>query len=147
MDVQTEHLPSVDFSAYRTYRWEPGKILVPGQPLGIDRRVVQTIDRALAAKGLKKQTGATDLVVTYFIGVEEALYTSTRQAWNFGLGSGARGITYERGRLIVWMLDPRLGRDVWRGEAIAPLEQDEGKPGEQLERAVAAIFEDFPPEK
>jgi len=147
IDVQTQHLPSVDFSAYRTYRWAPGKILVPGKPVGIDQRVVETIDRTLATKGLKKQDGATDLVVTYYIGVKEALYTSTEQAWSFGLGTGARGITYERGRLIVWMLDPRLGRDVWRGEAIAPVEEQGSKPGEQLKRAVAAMFEDFPPKK
>lgn len=147
IDVQTQHLPSVDFSAYRTYRWAPGKILVPGKPVGIDQRVVETIDRTLVTKGLKKQDGATDLVVTYYIGVKEALYTSTEQAWSFGLGTGARGITYERGRLIVWMLDPRLGRDVWRGEAIAPVEEQGSKPGEQLKRAVAAMFEDFPPKK
>ena len=55
--------PNADLTKYRTYQWD--KPLPPGNPI-VQQTIIQSIDQAMAAKGLAKVLDGADVTVVYF---------------------------------------------------------------------------------
>lgn len=149
-----------DFSAYRTYDWKSLRKSKDGgaaEALGA-RRVVQTVDAALAQKGLKLDRGDKPDLLLYLETrwekhrVRSSVTVGTRVGWGpMRMVTRTQGPvrTYREGSLILEMTDARSGEVVWVGEA-----EDVFQPGmdpqdaeSRVQEAVRRLLEGFPPHR
>src|SRR5262249_50685586 len=86
--VQVGADPAVNLNTYKTYAWAPG--LAGPNPL-IHQIIVDAVDNALAAKGLKKVETDSDLMVSIFAATESDLHISY-PSWTPGMGAISTGI-------------------------------------------------------
>jgi len=150
LKVYTDHDPAADFKRYRTFDFL-------GQPKGLDqlmgKRARAEVASQLRAKGLHRATGRPDLLVA--IGArtraERQINTvSFGWGWGYGWWGGMGGSTsYVRdvpiGALVVDLVDGRNKQLVWRGMASDYLSPDPQENAGMLHRAVAKMFEAYPP--
>ena len=148
--------PAVDFSKYKTYTWDEGKLANPI----IRQHIVTAVDREMAAKGLQKVASDPDLIVTT-ITVTESDLTITNPSWAPALNSIATGIpsssqawTVTKGTLLINISDAKTKNGVWRGTATDTLENgptgDRARDAKLVEKpinkAVQKMFKKFPPQ-
>ena len=97
--VATDYDHSANFSNFKTYTWTASKN--PAEDPLRNQRIIENIDRQLAAKGLQKVDGEADLHVTYTGNLKEI--TSLQ-----GFGSGGRwlGGRCPLRRCWRWILHP-----------------------------------------
>ena len=148
--------PSADLTKYKTYQWD--KPLPPGNPI-VQQAIVDSIDQAMAAKGLTKLTEGADVTVVYF----GAANTDTQigyPSWSNGMGSGAStGIAVgtqswpvHKGTLVVDLVDGKTKNSVWRGTATSILKdgptgnaaKDAQRVAEPIRKSVDKMFKQFP---
>jgi hypothetical protein len=152
-DVTVNYVPGTDFSKYKTYKWvEIQGAEKPDQI--IDTQIKQAIDKALAAGGLVKVTGAeASLYVAYQIAFTKEQTWNTYNvggpyAWRYGGGSGqATSTTITIGTVALDMYDPAAKELVWKGQASKTLsnEKDPEKRQKNIDKAMAKLLKDFPP--
>ncbi len=153
---------NIDFTQYRTYRWEAH----PGTK-ELDEltktRLSAALNTELAKKGLTQAgTGDADLVLVYQIAIRtEKEITFFDTGWGYGPGwrrgwYGARSgstvsttNTIQVGSLVLDMFDAKKKQLVWR--AVASKAIDEGVKPEQREKnaakAAQKLLKNFPPKK
>jgi hypothetical protein len=162
-DVRYNFDKDADFGAFKTYKWV---VLKDAQPLSdlADKQVKSAVDAELAKKGLTKvDDESADLYVGYQAGVsKEKEYSSFSTGWGYGpgwYGGGWYGptggtvtgstTTIYIGQLALDMYASRPHTLVWRGMASKTIDT-EAKPEKQqknLEKAVAKMLKNYPPEK
>ena len=160
-DVRYNFDKSVNFSAFRTYKWVDIKGATTLGDLA-DRQLKAAVDAELAKKGLtKSDSGTADLLIGYQAGInQEKEYTSFDSGWGYGPGwygggwyGGGGGMTTGQtstiyiGQLALDMYASTPKTLVWRGAASKTLDP-KAKPEKQqknLEKAVAKMLKNYPP--
>jgi len=143
----------------------------PGAPIGgstvsddqlLEQDIERAVDAQLAAKGLTKVEQGGDLLVGYKAQVnEEKSINLFGSGWGGGPWGGWGGwggglssmslqgqtSTVPIGTLVVGLYDPARKQMVWRGDASKTvyLKKDANKNYQQLEKAVAKLFKNYPP--
>lgn len=143
-DVNVDYDRKADFSKCATYAW------VPGQPAPnplVDRRIVDAIDGALAAKGWKKVEASPGCFVTYQASVKEQKSLQVRQpgGWRFAGGMGSVDVkSILSGMLVVDIGDAAAKELMWRGVARDTISDKPEKNEKKLAKVVAKMFKGLP---
>ena len=156
-DVHYNYDRGTNFAAYKTYQWVdlpgPGG-KVPDQL--IDQAIKRAIDEQLAQKGLTKVEKDADLYVGYqaVINLEKGV-----NLWGTGDGFGGWGgwgnrtiqgqtSTIPVGVLVVDLYDVGRKQLIWRGDATKTidLKKDPDKNYRNLQKAMAKLFKNYPPQ-
>lgn len=156
MQVVTDTDPEASFAGRTTYRWDflprdagTGDPWVSSDFLA--RRVVEAVDRELAAKGYRRTAvqDDPDFLVDFHAAVVDVL--EARETWTMHEGpAGAAGppeiVRYKRGTLILDVVDPATGRQIWRGWAMDAVDERlrPEKTEPQIQKAIHAILARFP---
>jgi len=151
--------PNVNFSNYKTYSWD--KPLPPGNPM-IQQTIVESIEQAMAAKGLTKVEENGDLSVGYFAASNTDIQTGypvfsdkmgTSAAPNTVTSLSSYPVT--KGSIVVNIVDGKTKNTVWRASAVHVLKDGpSGNPAKDAERvdkpirrSVEKMFNKFPRSK
>ena len=153
-----------NFASYHTYQWVdlpgPGGT-VPDQL--IDQAIRRAVDEQLAQKGLTRVDNNADLYVGYHAvireekGINLSAFGTGGGPWGGwggpwgGMGSGTvtgQTSTIAVGTLLVDMYDPAKKRLIWRGDASKTLDlkKDPDKNYKNLQKAMAKLFKNYPPQ-
>jgi hypothetical protein len=142
-EVSVDYDRQADFSRCRTYAWAAGR---PAESTLVDKRIVQAVDEALAAKGLRKGEGGPGCYVMYHASVKEQHGLA---AWGTGgrfLGGMATVdvTTVKNGMLVVDIGDAATRQLIWRGVAKDTLSDKPEKNQKKLRKCMDKMFKDFP---
>jgi hypothetical protein len=163
--VSQDYAPTTDFSALKTYHWDPAVLSneknIKGDPL-LDARIHKAIDRKLAAMGyVLKTDGSSDFVVNYQTDMRQRLTSDgPTTSFSFGFGSfgnfGGIGIgtgttirDEDEATLIINILSGKDNSLLWRGTSSRYVYHYD-KPEELtkiINEHVDAILAQFPPNK
>ena len=153
--VQVGADPGVDLTKIKTYNWAPGPI-VPN-PL-ISQMIVDTIDAAMAAKGLRKVETDPEMIVVAFGAIDSDIH-STYPSWmpalnsiNTGIVSNTQSRPIAKGTLVVEMQDSKTKSSLWRGQSEQTLdrgptgnrEKDAKTVAKPIKQAVDKMFKQYP---
>jgi hypothetical protein len=154
--VRSDFDPGADFSQLRTYAWLPGMDATNDPRLDtklLDRRVRESVDRHLAAKGYRKVDTAPSFHVAYHVYVNRQTQSFHEPIGPYGYSWwGARGpvnsYQYDEGSLLVDVIDPGTNVLMWRGAATAIIDPRASvkEREERVDKAVASLLEKFPPQ-
>ena len=136
---------ATDFSKFKTYEWAPGhKALDPAW----DKAIIDGIDKALAAQGLKKGSPADILVEYHAIQSEEVdLRTFDNKAPAQGAERAAAQIV-RKGTLAIDLREPASRKVVWRVAAERAISAMTGAERDAfVAKLVATMFESYPTAK
>jgi hypothetical protein len=149
VSVSTDFDSKADFSKYKTFGWlkekeSNGVNDVSGE---MHEYIKKAVDQQLTAKGLMKATVNNDLSVVYHAGNKKEL---EEEEYGYGGWWGAGGgvtIEYEKGSLVVDLVDRRENKLVWRGTAKAVLSENPSDAEREatIDEAVEKMFKKFPP--
>ena len=162
--VRVDFDHSTSFGAYKTYclkGFANKNSPLPAFPNQlIQDRIAGYIEEALAARGLKRASTAEDLRVSYRIDVREQPQYITYgdgwgpgwgwDGWGYGWGAGSGfstttvQMTYE-GTLVVDMVDVKRNKLVFEGTSAQSISSRPEKNSKKLAKAVAEVFEKYPP--
>jgi hypothetical protein len=128
--------PDYDFSQVGTFAWQPsaGESLEQSDPF-LHEHIINTIEFQLTSHGLAEVDSNPDVLVTYYSSTDTNVrLDSTTFGYGFGgYGRGSWGyygygmagpsvaststrvVEYERGTLVIDIIDPGLDELVWRG--------------------------------
>jgi hypothetical protein len=157
--VRVDYDHGRSFSHFKTYSWgsPPDGTVLPAQwgegafPNQLmQERIVAYVEEALAARGLRRVQKGGDLVIAYQIQVSEEQQLTTVGS-GFGWGWDGGGVatttmqTFLKGTLVVDMVDGRQNKLVFQGVSTQSVSSRPGKNTKKLQKAVAEIFERYPP--
>ena len=148
--------PNVNFSNYKTYSWD--KPLPPGNPM-IQQTIVESIEQALATRGLTKVEENGDLTVAYFA----ASNTDTQIGYpvfsdKMGTSASPNTVTslssysVTKGSIVVNIVDGKTKNTVWQASAVHVLKdgpsgnaaKDAERVDKPIRRSVEKMFNKFP---
>lgn len=159
--VEVDYDTHRDFSQLKDYAWLPFSVEQQRQDPVLyntltDKRMRQSIDRVLAAKGFRcVNVSEADFLLTYHLKVEQKL-ESDRFGYGFGYGWDRYGVMagtgrdiyqYEEERVLVDVLDARSRELLWRGGVSEELDRY-ASPREREGRVLRQVHEiltQFPP--
>jgi hypothetical protein len=147
--VTTEFDAAVDFGKFKTFAIRDGQLNSRSPALNSEltrKRVEADIERALAAKGLTKAAGRSDLNVFFTFGSERRVDTETYPAGWRGLGTRVARVPYAEGTLVIDLRDPSTRSLVWRGVAVDG-ESNPAKLADKLDDMVKKSIAKYPPKK
>jgi hypothetical protein len=136
--IEVSSDPQVDFTKYSTYTW--GKGTEAAQPQA-QERIVSSIERELAERGLHKVDEGADLIVVSHAFAASSPTVSARGIWyvaHVDIGEARDGT------LWVDVLDAGSQKTVWRGAVEKAVE---GKPDrilDKIDKIVDRMFAKFP---
>jgi Domain of unknown function (DUF4136) len=148
--VSTDYDHSVDFGRYKTYSWLR---VEAGDSLWADR-IMNDVDRQLAAKGWTRVPSGGDAVLAAFSSTQiqptlRTFYDGFGGGWGWqGFADGIAITTVENtpiGTLVVDIFDSRTKKLIWRGTDAEALSHKPEKNEKKLEKEVEKIFKHFPP--
>jgi hypothetical protein len=149
--------PNVDFDRYHTFAWDEADELPTGDPRLDDnpffvQRLHTTIQARLGERRIRYSADNPDLLVHHHATVRdrvEVIAADRERGYEpTASGEGAEVIQWEEGTILVDIADAETRQIVWRGWAMADVEQalnDPVKMTELVYDAVAKMFELFPP--
>jgi hypothetical protein len=161
--VKHDFDPEYDFLKFKTYRWASAKEINPQDELQkyplVYKRVVASVDKALAKKGMKKVEGDDfDVVVVAHAGSKERMQvTQTGGGYYGGYGGwydpwwgpygGSTTVSYfEEATLVVDIVSWEKKELAWRGMATGVVKDLEGEEQQQrLDGIAEKIFAEYPP--
>lgn len=115
----------------------------------INQEIKRAVDEQLAQKGLTKVDKDADLHVGYHAAIrqEQSLYVSGWGGWWDGSVQGQTS-SVPVGTIVVDLYDAAQKRLIWRGDATKTidLKKDPDKNYKSLQRAMAKLFKDYPPQ-
>jgi len=157
-DIRYNFARGTDFSKYKTYKWvRVPNAQYPNQIL--DSQITAAIDSQLAAKGLTKTEGDSDLFVAYQVAVNQEKewnsFSTGDGMWGWGGWGGWGGMqsttttskTINIGTLNLDMYDAAKKQQVWRGAASKTLGsgKDPRKVEKNINKAMAKLLKKYPP--
>ena len=114
----------------------------------VDLRVRPAVERELGARRLRKvENERPDFLVTYYAALERPI-DAQAITYAAGVPITAKLVTnYERGMLVIDVLDARTGKLVWRGAGrrVFDPKQTPDERNLQIDAAVASIIDEFAP--
>jgi Domain of unknown function (DUF4136) len=157
--INTGYDKTADFSQFKTYAWAERH--TPATDPILAAVIVANIDSELAKKGLRKTDSNPDLLINCYGGLgsesafaaEDPGYTALggtplpgTSMWGGSVSSDAV-MQVVQGMLVVDLVDTHQKHLVWRATAKANLDYDKrSKMFDQVNKAVVAIFKNYPPE-
>jgi hypothetical protein len=169
LEIETHKDPAADFTAIRTYGWLPPAPIIrnvaPGSVTNptlsqeaLGPPIVAAVDRELAARGLTRVDGeGADAHVTYFaaltVGFSQTYvgeYYGYVTGWASPIAPGLAPSTsmtvYEKGTVLIDMVNGARARAIWRGTVRTRVHQEHSleKRIERINDATARLFRQFP---
>jgi uncharacterized protein DUF4136 len=169
VDIKTNQAPDVDFKVFKTYAWLPPVPVVKNvAPDAVTNptlseealmpALVSAVDRELAARGFTKAPADTaDVHLVYFaalsvgfdqsyLGEHYGYITGWASPIPIGLAPTTNVNVYEKGTVLVDMVDRAAKKAVWRGTALTRIAQEHSldKRIERINDAVKRMFEKYP---
>ena len=169
VDIKTNQAPNTDFKVYKTYAWLPPVPVVKNvAPDAVTNptlseealmpALVAAVDRELAARGLTKAAAETaDVHVAYFaalsvgfnqsyLGEHYGYITGWASPIPIGLAPTTNVTVYEKGTVLVDIVDRAAKKAVWRGTALTRIAQEHSveKRIERITEAARRMFEKYP---
>jgi len=154
MAVGSEHSPTADFPAYRTFGWEVEAISPTGDArldddLLFDSHVREAVGRQLTAKQLQPDvSGQPDLLLHYHFSVEGRVDVYGLDEQLGYQSSERRAAEYDAGTLVVGIADGSNRRIVWRGWVLIDVTgviDNRERLRALIDDAVSRMFERYPP--
>lgn len=144
--VSVDYDKSMDFSKYKTYAWTTG---TPAANPLVHQRIIAGIEAQLMAKGLRRADNNPDMVITYHTATDTQVSINTMGGgplggWRLGMGTASVN-KIPVGELVVDIGDANARRFVWRGTASGTISSKPEKNEKSLNKALAKMFENFPP--
>jgi hypothetical protein len=169
LDIKTNRDPSADFSAVRTYAWLPPPPVVRNvapdavsnptlSPEALGPAIIAAVDRELKARGLvEAPADVADVHVAYFaaltVGVDQT-YLGEHYGYITGWGSpippGLAPSTsmniYEKGTVIIDVVNRAANRAMWRGAVRTRINQEHTleKRVKRINEGAERLFREFP---
>src|ERR1700688_4314137 len=152
--VKTDFDHQANFSQYKTYSWEQ---ITPANSLW-DARIKSAVDAQLAAKGWTQVDSGGDVAL---VAIKTSQTQRTLQTFYDGVGGGwgwrrfggggfgdatTTEQDYKVGTLVVDLYDAKTKQLIWRGSAQDTLSDNAAKNEKNLDKGVAKMFKNFPPE-
>lgn len=157
VSVKTDYDRSVDFSGFKTYRWDSDP-LAPEDALArnpiLRKRIKNAVDQVLQGKGFELiSSGPTDFAVAIHAGVEERVRITNwgnygwHDYWRAPYGGPIDVSHYTLGSLIIDILSGKTRELAWRGigEGIVREYSDNEKMEASILNTVMEILQSFPP--
>jgi hypothetical protein len=147
-NVKVDYDRSLSFEGFKSYAWTIG---TPVKSSLWDQRIIDGVDKELAAKGFRKVEANSDpdLLVLYHaaIGQQAELNTTSMGGWGLRWG-GMATTTIDRipvGQLTVDIGDAKTKKLAWIGTSNDTLSDDPDKNQKKLQKALDKMFKKFPP--
>lgn len=153
--VNSDYDKNASFDGYKTYAYHK---------TGIDkveisdldkRRILRSIDEAMAAKGFTKSDTNPDLLINFFTKEREQVDVNQFNAgWGYGWGWGWNpwmwgGTTsinrYTEGTLTIDFIDNKKKELIWQGMGEGVLTKKAEKKDENINEFVSKILAQYPP--
>ena len=164
LQVSQDYDVNADLSDLATFAWMSEKQAKTGDvrsdnPL-LDGRIRAAVERTLAAKGFRKQSGgAVDFAVSYVFQIRTKIGSDrVRTGVGFGFGSsgsfGGVGVStgtgvsqYDEGLLVIDITEPGSGKLLWRGTGVRPMprKSDPQEITADIDETVEKVLAQFPP--
>ena len=169
LEIKTHKDSSADFSAIRTYAWLPPAPVVRNvapdavsnptlSQEALGPAITAAVDRELTARGLVQAPGdVADVHVAYFaaltVGFNQSYlgeYYGYITGWGSPIPSGLAPSTsmtvYEKGTVLVDVVNRATKRAIWRGTVVTRIHQEHTleKRVERINDGAARLFRDFP---
>jgi hypothetical protein len=156
MGVQTDFSQEVDFSEFKTFRYEDSnQSLASSSPLAHER-IVAAIRREMVAAGLTETTSNPDVAVTYVGSVDQQVQFQTTHVSTGGWGrwgrgsvgvgsSSTRATTFDEGTMVIDIWQVEGDQLVWRSVITDTLSSNSERNREMVNRGITRAFEGFPP--
>jgi len=169
VEIKTNQAPNTDFKVFKTYAWLPPVPVVKNvAPDAVTNptlseealmpALVSAVDRELAARGLTKASAETaDVHVAYFaalsvgfnqsyLGEHYGYITGWASPIPIGLAPTTNVNVYQKGTVLVDIVDRAAKKAVWRGTALTRIAEDHSvdKRIERINDAVKRMFEKYP---
>ena len=148
--------PRADLAKYKTYQWD--KPLPPGNPI-IQQAILDSIDQAMAGKGLTRVESGGDVTVVYFAAANTDLQIGY-PSWSNSMGTadatgmavGTQSWPVHKGTLVVDLVDGKTKASVWRASATQSLKdgpsgnaaKDAKRVEGPIKKSVEKMFKQFP---
>jgi predicted small secreted protein len=148
-----------ELTQHRTWEWAPAEERPTGDPRldnnpMFEEHLRSAVEYQLARKGYFRTTlaGPPALRVKYHVNFNKSVDISGGSAGS-GLGGSCSGdcepeaYAYEKGTLVVDLVDARTNRVAWRGWSSDNMEgiiDNQGRMEREIDRMVAAMFERMP---
>ena len=162
--IKTDYDREYDFVKFKTYRWAAGTEINPQDELQkyplVLKRVIQSVDKIMAEKGLKLVDGDEfDLVVMVHAGSKEKMqvhntggyggYGGWYDPWWGPYGGSTTVSYYEEATLVVDLVAWDKKELAWRGMATGTVKENQNSEEQQerLDGIVTKIFAEYPPTK
>ncbi len=156
--VSTKFDPDADFSRYRSYSCTDIREV---RDPNVKKRLADSVDRQLQAKGLERKDEGADLKVTmhprlskeYTVDPYDTGWDYGWGTWNTSIGDLSTGTDAAKavsvGTIIVDLVDPSTKQLVWRGTATSPFDSEASieKRQKVLDDVMKKLFAEFPPKK
>jgi hypothetical protein len=169
VEVETHVDKDANFSTIKTYAWLPPapaiRNVAPGVPTNptlsqdaLGPHIVAAVDRQLARRGMTRADEKTaDVLVVYFAALNVGFSTSYLgehygylTGWGSPVASQLAPLTsmevYEKGTVLVDIVQREPKRAIWRGTAVTRIHQDrslEQRIG-RIDDATERMFQRFP---
>lgn len=143
-----------NFSQYHTYAWQKS----PHPAKGFwDQRIIENVDKQLAAKGFTKVDANPEVWVVYSKSIHEQKELvgsgyAYPPGWGWGYAWGPTPQVYntwvtKEGTLVVEMSDAKAKTLLWRGSVTDTITDNSNKNIKNLDNAVAKLFKGYPPKE
>jgi uncharacterized protein DUF4136 len=159
VQVRTQAAPDASFAGRSTFRFLPmprtsagalpGDIIDPMVDNSITNRALRDeIRSGLESRGYRAATdGTADLEVAFYASATQALDIRTYDygyTWRRWPREYTEVTPYERGTVIVDIVDPSTHELLWRGQGVAAVSSDPNKFADAARKEVDAILKKFP---
>lgn len=163
--VHVDFDKQVDFKKYKTFRFEPGKVI---RHLGVqdtstffmNKYIGEAITKDLSPKGMSPSSTNPDLIITYLAGAREKQEVQNYMFnqgfypyagfYGYGMGGwwGPRWNNfwvrnYEEGTMIIDIYDVHSTQLIWRAYAVSSINNFNEK--KFVEKQIGKSFRQFPP--
>ena len=143
--VNTDYQRGTNFSNYKTYAWGESPHPI-SDPLW-NQRIMQTVDGALAGKGMQKVNldQNPNVIVVYSAGIKQNVSYQGYAMGVFNRMGSIQQVVENDGTLVVDFADPQTKMITWRGIAKDTLANKSDKNIQKLQKMVSKMFQKYPP--
>lgn len=158
VNIKHDYDSEANFAALKTYAWMAAPSNATGSVQAalqrnslLDKRIKESADRQLAAKGYATEAGNPDFLVMYHLGAQDKINVTD---WGYGYGrygrwygGGVEVNQYKEGTLILDVIEAKSKQLMWRGFATATLDPNASMKTrkKRLDDVMTKILAEFPP--